>query len=66
MCEFAVWSAEAIRFPASNACFHGLGRGLMGSNPRLDEDLPVLYIQQQRTLEVIGAAEAFVEDTYAA
>ncbi|MGN6405927.1 hypothetical protein [Sinomonas sp.] len=39
---------------------------LMGSNPRLDEDLPVLYIQQQRTREVIGAAEAFVDDTYAA
>lgn len=39
---------------------------LMGANPRLDEDLPVLYIQQQRTRDVIGAAEAFVNDRYAA
>lgn len=39
---------------------------LMGSNPRLDENLPVLYVQQGRTREVIGAAEAFVNDTYAA
>ncbi len=39
---------------------------LMGANPRLDEDLPVLWIQQQRTREVIGAAEAFVSDTHAA
>ena len=39
---------------------------LMGANPRLDEELPILYIQQQRTREVIGAAEAFVNDSYAA
>jgi hypothetical protein len=39
---------------------------LMGANPRLNEGLPVLYIQKQRTREVIGAAEAFVDDTYAA
>lgn len=39
---------------------------LMGSNPRLDEEVPVLCIQQQRTREVIGAAEAFVNDTFAA
>jgi hypothetical protein len=39
---------------------------LMGANPRLEENLPVLYIQQQRSREVIGAAEAFVNDTYAA
>lgn len=39
---------------------------LMGSNPRLDEDVPVACIQQQRTREVIGAAEAFVNDTFAA
>jgi len=39
---------------------------LMGANPRLDENLPVLYIQQGRTRDVIGAAEAFVNDTYAA
>ena len=39
---------------------------LMGANPRLDEELPVLCIQQQKVREVIGAAEAFVDDTYAA
>jgi hypothetical protein len=39
---------------------------LMGANPRLDENLPVLYIQQQRTREVLGAAEAFVDDVHAA
>jgi hypothetical protein len=39
---------------------------LVGSNPRLDEDLPLLYVQQQRTREVIGAAEAFVDDIHAA
>lgn len=39
---------------------------LMGANPRLEENLPVLYIQQQRSREVLGAAEAFVNDTYAA
>lgn len=38
---------------------------LMGSNPRLQEDLPVLYIQRQLGREVLGAAEAFVDDTYA-
>lgn len=39
---------------------------LMGANPRLHEELPVLYIQQQNTRAVIGAAEAFVNDSYAA
>jgi hypothetical protein len=39
---------------------------LLGANPRLDEELPVLYIQQQLSREVLGAAEAFVNDTYAA
>jgi hypothetical protein len=39
---------------------------LMGSNPRLEEHLPVLYIQQQRSREVLGAAEAFINDKYAA
>lgn len=39
---------------------------LMGANPRLDEELPVLYIQRQLGREVLGAAEAFVSDTYAA
>ena len=37
---------------------------LMGANPRLDENLPALYIQQQRTREVLGAAEAFVDDVH--
>jgi hypothetical protein len=39
---------------------------LMGSNPGLDENLPVMYIQQQRTREVLGAADAFVKDVHAA
>lgn len=37
---------------------------LMGANPGLDENLPALYIQQQRTREVLGAAEAFVNDVH--
>ncbi|GAB4100552.1 hypothetical protein GCM10028789_27170 [Sinomonas halotolerans] len=37
---------------------------LMGANPRLGDDLPVLCIQQQNR-EVVGAAEAFIDDTYA-
>lgn len=39
---------------------------LLGGNPRLDEYVPALYIQQNRSREVLGAAEAFVNDTYAA
>lgn len=38
---------------------------LLGANPRLGENLPVLYIQQQRTRDVLGAAEAFVNDVNA-
>lgn len=38
---------------------------LMGPNPRLDEELPVLYTQQLLSREVLGAAEAFVDDTHA-
>lgn len=38
---------------------------LLGGNPRLDEHVPVLYIQQNRSREVLGAAEAFINDTYA-
>ncbi|WP_372698503.1 hypothetical protein [Arthrobacter sp. JSM 101049] len=38
---------------------------LLGSNPRLDEDLPVIVSQQQRTREALGAAEAFVNDIHA-
>lgn len=39
---------------------------LMGANPRLEEEFPVLYIQQLRSREVLGAAEAFVNGTFAA
>ncbi len=39
---------------------------LMGVNPRLDEELPVFYIQQLRSREVVGAVEGFVNDTCAA
>lgn len=39
---------------------------LMGANPYLDEELPILYIQQHRGREVISAAEAYVNDNYAA
>lgn len=35
---------------------------LMGSNPRLDGELPVLYVQRQLAREVLGAAEAFIRD----
>lgn len=39
---------------------------LMGANPRLDEELPVLFISELKTREVLGAAEAFVNDVHAA
>lgn len=39
---------------------------LMGANPRLDEELPLLYIQRNLARDVIGAAESFVNDTFAA
>lgn len=39
---------------------------LMGANPYLNEELPVLYIQQMRSRDVLAAAEAYVNDTYAA
>lgn len=39
---------------------------LMGANPRLGEELPVLFIQRNLARDVIGAAEAFVNDTFAA
>ena len=39
---------------------------LMGANPRLDEELPLMYVHALRAREVLGAAEAFVNDTYAA
>lgn len=39
---------------------------LLGANPRLGEDLPVSYVQQLRSREVVGAAEAFVDDAHTA
>lgn len=39
---------------------------LMGANPRLAEELPVLFIQKNLARDVMGAAEAFVNDTFAA
>jgi len=38
---------------------------LVGSNPRLGEATPVTYIRELRVEEVLGAAEAFVNDVYA-
>lgn len=39
---------------------------LMGANPRLNEELPILFIQKNLARDVIGAAEAFVDDSFAA
>lgn len=39
---------------------------VMGANPRLNEELPLLFIQKNMARDVIGAAEAFVNDTFAA
>ena len=39
---------------------------LIGANPRLDEELPLLFIQRNLARDVIGAAESFVTDTFAA
>lgn len=38
---------------------------LVGSNPRLGEATPVTRIRELRVEEVLGAAEAFVNDVYA-
>lgn len=35
---------------------------LVGANPRLGDDMPVLYIQQLREREVMGAALAYIDD----
>lgn len=35
---------------------------LVGSNPRLGEATPVTYIRELKTADVLGAAEAFVND----
>lgn len=35
---------------------------LMGANPRLNEERPILCIQQNLALNVIGSAEAFLND----
>ncbi len=39
---------------------------LVGANPRLGEEVPLAYVCDLRTKEVMGAAEAFVNDVYAA
>ena len=39
---------------------------LLGANPRLGEVTPVTFVRELRTPEVLGAAQAFVDDTYAA
>lgn len=38
---------------------------LVGSNPRLNDNVPLTYIQDERAGEVLGAALAFVNDIYA-
>ena len=38
---------------------------LLGSNPHLGEVTPVTYVRDLRAAEVLDAAVAFVEDTYA-
>lgn len=39
---------------------------LVGANPRLEDDLPLNAVYELRHAEVLGAARAFVDDTYAA
>lgn len=39
---------------------------LVGSNPRLNDELPLQYVVDERVKELLGAAEAFVGDTHAA
>lgn len=39
---------------------------LLGANPRLGDDLPVNAVHDLRYAEVLGAAQAFVDDVYAA
>ncbi|MBI9115653.1 hypothetical protein [Sanguibacter suaedae] len=35
---------------------------MVGANPRLEEQTPVTCIRELRTIDVLGAAEAFVND----
>ena len=37
---------------------------MSGANPRLGEDAPITAIRELRAAEVVGAAEAFANDTY--
>jgi hypothetical protein len=37
---------------------------LVGSNPRLGHETPLIYIRELRAQEVLGAAEAFVNDIF--
>lgn len=41
------------------------GSWMLGANPRLGEVTPVTYIRELRAVEVLGAAEAFVNDVAA-
>lgn len=37
-----------------------------GGNPLLGEDTPITAIREMRAGDVVGAAEAFIDDTYVA
>jgi hypothetical protein len=39
---------------------------LVGANPRLGEKTPVTFVRELRHEDVLGAAQAFVDDIYAA
>jgi hypothetical protein len=39
---------------------------MTGANPRLAEDTPLTAIRELRAADVVGAAEAFIADIYAA
>lgn len=36
---------------------------MVGANPRLAEDTPITAIRQLRSADVVGAAQAFIDDT---
>lgn len=39
---------------------------MSGANPRLGEDTPITAIREMRAGDIVGAAEAFIVDTYVA
>lgn len=39
---------------------------MIGANPRLGEDTPITAIREMRSAHVVGAAQAFIDDTAAA